>query len=104
MARTLILTELLDITLACAMQMREGDMYNLLKGFGSVLSSVALALETFTEVEDGQAVPAVHGSGGGGTSAVQAGTMQPGPTNAVVAAFFRQLSSAFAEKFQEFKA
>ena len=87
------------------MQMREGDLYNLLKGFGSVLSSVALALETFTEGEEGQAIPAaLHEIGGGGTSAVQAGTLLPGPTNADVAAFFRQLSSAFAEKFQEFKA
>ena len=72
--------------------MREGDLYNLLKGFGGVLSALALALEQFMEDE------AAVGLG----DAFDHSSVDP-TTNAHVSAFFRQLSPAFAEIFAEFR-
>ena len=72
------------------LQMREGDLYNLLKGFGGVLSALALALEKFTEGDEDVPTPKHPGN-------------TAGPSNSDVSAFFRQLSVAFAERFSAFR-
>ena len=73
--------------------MREGDLFNLLKGFGGVLSALALALENFTAGEECEVVP----------DPLEHRSHSTSPRNADVSAFFRQLSVAFAESFSAFR-